>query len=230
MEAGLVILAVIVIFIIVFAAKGLVIVQQAETLVIERLGRFDRMLKSGINIIWPIVDRPRSIEWRFTREDHRGNRIVMRRQVKKIDLRETVYDFPRQNVITKDNVVTEINAMLYFQITDPKRAVYEIANGESYLLTDTPANDFTPVWSPDERVMAFISDINGLCNLYLLELKKNSDHKRIYSVKDRKIVTNVTTGVVGLTEDNPALTWAKKSGRLLFSGFSKRGWDIFVPT
>ena len=115
MGAGLGILIAVVIFIVIFAAKGLVIVQQAETLVIERLGKFDRMLKSGINIIWPIVDRPRLIEWRYTREDHRGNKVVLRRQVKKIDLRETVYDFPRQNVITKDNVVTEINAMLYFQ-------------------------------------------------------------------------------------------------------------------
>jgi len=52
----------------------------------------------------------------------------LRRQVRRIDLRETVYDFPRQNVITKDNVVTEINAMLYFQVTDPVKAVYEIAN------------------------------------------------------------------------------------------------------
>ncbi|MBN2208283.1 MAG: SPFH/Band 7/PHB domain protein [Candidatus Coatesbacteria bacterium] len=128
MEFGMVILAAVVLFVIIFAAKGIVIVQQAETLVVERLGRFDRMLKSGINIIWPIVDKPREIEWRYTREDHRGERIVLRRQVKRIDLRETVYDFPRQNVITKDNVVTEINAMLYFQVTDPVKAVYEIAN------------------------------------------------------------------------------------------------------
>ncbi|HUT02693.1 MAG TPA: SPFH domain-containing protein [bacterium] len=128
MGAGIVIVAVVALFIIIFAARGLVIVQQAETLVIERLGKFDRMLQSGINVIWPIVDKPRQIEWRFTREDGRGHKIVIMRLVKRIDLRETVYDFPRQNVITKDNVVTEINALLYFQITDPVKAVYEIAN------------------------------------------------------------------------------------------------------
>jgi len=127
-SAGIVIVAVVALFIIIFAAKGLVIVQQAETLVIERLGRFDRLLKSGINVIWPIIDKPRQIEWRFTREDGRGHKIVIMRLVRRIDLRETVYDFPRQNVITKDNVVTEINALLYFQITDPVKAVYEIAN------------------------------------------------------------------------------------------------------
>jgi regulator of protease activity HflC (stomatin/prohibitin superfamily) len=55
-------------------------------------------------------------------------RTQLRRTVKPIDLRQTVYDFPRQSVITKDNVVIELNALLYFQITDPVKAVYEIAN------------------------------------------------------------------------------------------------------
>jgi len=57
-----------------------------------------------------------------------GRKIIRKQKATRIDLRETVYDFPRQNVITKDNVVTEVNAILYFQITDPVRAVYEIAN------------------------------------------------------------------------------------------------------
>lgn len=58
--------------------------------------------------------------------------VVMRRgayrYVDSIDLREQVYDFDKQNVITKDNVQTEINALLYFQIVDPFKAVYEISN------------------------------------------------------------------------------------------------------
>jgi regulator of protease activity HflC (stomatin/prohibitin superfamily) len=53
---------------------------------------------------------------------------VIQKDTERIDLRETVYDFPRQNVITKDNVQIEINALLYFQITDPVKAVYEISN------------------------------------------------------------------------------------------------------
>ena len=57
-----------------------------------------------------------------------GNTIIKYIRENKIDLRETVYDFPKQNVITKDNIVTEINALIYFQIMDPVRAVYEIAN------------------------------------------------------------------------------------------------------
>ncbi|HUH65636.1 MAG TPA: SPFH domain-containing protein [Syntrophales bacterium] len=123
-----VIIAVLVIFIIIFAIKGLKIVQQAETMVIERLGKYHRTLPSGINIIWPIFDVPRSIEWRFVKTDVDGGTIIRKQTVKRIDLRETVYDFPSQSVITRDNVAIEINAMLYFQVTDAKRAVYEIAN------------------------------------------------------------------------------------------------------
>jgi regulator of protease activity HflC (stomatin/prohibitin superfamily) len=97
-------------------------------MVVERLGRYHRTLSSGVNIIWPIVDGPRKIEWRYLEVLPDGNKIFRTRRTDRIDLRETVYDFPAQTVITKDNVVTEIDALLYFQITDPVRAIYEIAN------------------------------------------------------------------------------------------------------
>lgn len=126
--AILIILGLLAFFVIVFAVKGFVIVQQAETMVIERLGKYRKTLRSGVNIIWPIFDKPREIEWRYVLDTPEGMRVVRKRTISKIDLRETVYDFPRQNVITKDNVVTEINALLYFQITDPAKVVYEIAN------------------------------------------------------------------------------------------------------
>jgi len=124
----LILLGILTILVIIFMVKGFYIIQQAETMVIERLGRYYKTLDSGINIIWPIFDKPREIEWRYIQEDFDGRKIIRKQRVSRIDLRETVYDFPRQNVITKDNVVTEINAILYFQITDPIRAVYEIAN------------------------------------------------------------------------------------------------------
>ncbi len=122
------VLAVIAIATIVLAALALKIVQQAQTIIVERLGKYHRTLSSGINIIWPFIDRPRNIEWRYVRQSLEGQQVVVRQMIGKIDLREVVYDFPRQNVITKDNVVVEINALLYFQITDPRRAVYEIVN------------------------------------------------------------------------------------------------------
>ncbi|MFP5212471.1 MAG: SPFH domain-containing protein, partial [Acidobacteriota bacterium] len=124
----MIVLGVIALFVIFFAIKGFVIIQQSETMVIERLGKFHRTLESGINILWPIFDKPRQIEWRFVQTTPEGRSVVRKQAVKRIDLRETVYDFPKQNVITRDNVVTEINALLYFQIVDPVRAVYEIAN------------------------------------------------------------------------------------------------------
>jgi regulator of protease activity HflC (stomatin/prohibitin superfamily) len=128
MNATTVILILLAIFVIVFAAAGIRIVQQSQTILIERLGKYHRTLSSGINIIIPIVDIPRKITWRYVREDFDGRKIVMFKTRDRIDLRETVYDFPKQNVITRDNVGTEINALLYFQIMDPIKAMYEIEN------------------------------------------------------------------------------------------------------
>lgn len=128
MGIPLTIIAVLVVLVIIFAIKGFKIVQQSETMVVERLGKYHRTLGSGINIIWPIFDKPRTIEWKFIKTDAQGKVIVRKEQISRIDLRETVYDFPKQNVITRDNVVIEINALLYFQVTDARRAVYEIAN------------------------------------------------------------------------------------------------------
>lgn len=123
-----IILGLIAVFVIIFALMGFKIVQQSETMVIERLGKYSRTLQAGVNVIWPIIDRPREIMWRYLKEDSQGGNLILKTVTTKIDLRESVYDFPKQNVITKDNVVTSINAILYFQVTDPVKAVYEISN------------------------------------------------------------------------------------------------------
>ena len=126
---GLIIIAgAIAFFVLIFAIAGFKIVQQAEVMVIERLGKYSRTLHSGINIIWPIVDKPREITWRYVVEGMDDQKHVRFSTKTKIDIRETVYDFPKQNVITKDNVNVQINALLYFQIMDPVKAVYEIEN------------------------------------------------------------------------------------------------------
>lgn len=113
---------------IVFVVKGVIIVQQAEVVIVERLGKFDRVLQSGFNFIIPIIEAPRAIDWKVTQKGFDGATYSIIQKRTKIDLREAVYDFPRQNVITKDNVSISINALLYFQIVDPKSAVYEIQN------------------------------------------------------------------------------------------------------
>ncbi len=113
---------------IVVVVKGVIIVQQAEVVIVERLGKFDRVLQSGFNFIIPVIEAPRAIDWKVTQKGFDGSTYSMIQKRTKIDLREAVYDFPRQNVITKDNVSISINALLYFQIIDPKSAVYEIQN------------------------------------------------------------------------------------------------------
>lgn len=123
-----ILLVAVALLVVVLIAMGVTVVQQAETVVIERLGRYHRTLDSGINVVVPLMDRPRHIQWRTTGEAGYEGAVYRKHTAKRIDLREQLYDFPRQNVITRDNVATEINAMVYFQITDPMRAVYEIAD------------------------------------------------------------------------------------------------------
>ena len=119
MDIATFILVAIVICVVIFAKMALVIIPQSETKIVERLGRYYATLQPGINIIIPFIDRAKSI-------------VVLNhgryQYSTTIDLREQVYDFPKQNVITKDNVQTEINALLYFQIVDPFKATYEINN------------------------------------------------------------------------------------------------------
>lgn len=128
MSIASIIVAVVVIGIAVaIIAAGVKVVPQSETRVIERLGRFHAVLPPGLNFIIPFVDRPKMIYTRYVTTVG-GRHVVRMSTTPVIDLREQVYDFPSQQVITRDNVTTEINALLYFQITDPKKAVYEIDN------------------------------------------------------------------------------------------------------
>ncbi|MFQ7114323.1 SPFH domain-containing protein [Hallella bergensis] len=108
-----------IILVLIFAKTALVIIPQSETKIIERLGRYYATLKPGINVIIPFVDRAKTIVTMS-----RGRYIYS----SNIDLREQVYDFDKQNVITKDNIQMQINALLYFQIVDPFKSVYEINN------------------------------------------------------------------------------------------------------
>lgn len=124
---ALLVVCLIALIVIIFAVQGLKIIRQGETKVIERLGKYHSTLSSGINIIWPILDKPRKVYTRYV-ETKNDTVQTMIRMSDVIDLREQVYDFPEQSVITKDNVTTRINALLYFQITDPFKSVYGIEN------------------------------------------------------------------------------------------------------
>ena len=119
MSIGVYVLIVLVVLALIIVKKTIVIIPQSETKIIERLGRYYATLKPGINIIIPFIDHAKDIV------SQRNGRYTY---TNSIDLREQVYDFARQNVITKDNIQMQINALLYFQIVDPFKSVYEINN------------------------------------------------------------------------------------------------------
>jgi regulator of protease activity HflC (stomatin/prohibitin superfamily) len=103
---ALIVIVVVALFVLLVLARTVRVVPQARAGVVERLGRYHRTLNAGLTIVVPFIDRIRSV----------------------IDLREQVVSFPPQPVITEDNLVVNIDSVIYFQVTDAKAATYEIAN------------------------------------------------------------------------------------------------------
>ena len=99
------------------AWKTIKIVPQSSVLLIERLGKFSRVAKSGLNVIVPFFEAPRAVYWTNNRPG-----------LTSIDLREQYIDLPPQPVITRDNVTINVDSVVYWQITDPIKAVYEVAD------------------------------------------------------------------------------------------------------
>src|SRR5574344_984161 len=120
----LIVLAVVLVYIL----KGIIIVREQEKVIIERLGRYFKTLEPGMNFIFPLFDNPRPIMMKETQRGIDGTSYAYMKNITRVDLREQMYDFPRQNVITKDNVSITINALLYFQIIDAQKAVYSAQN------------------------------------------------------------------------------------------------------
>jgi len=106
MTAGLIVLVVLAVFVLLIASRGIRIVPQARAGVVERLGRYSRTLEAGLTLIIPFIDRLKPL----------------------IDMREQVVTFDPQPVITEDNLVVQIDTVLYFTITDPKSVTYEVAD------------------------------------------------------------------------------------------------------
>ena len=104
--ASLIVLIVVAAVLLITLAQGIRIVPQARAGIVERLGRYHRTLDAGLALIVPYVDRVKPL----------------------IDLREQVVSFPPQPVITEDNLVVNIDTVIYFQVTDAKAATYEIAD------------------------------------------------------------------------------------------------------
>ena len=113
-----------------FIVKGFIIVNQSEAVVIERLGSYNRTLEHGVNFIIPILEKTRPIKIYRYESSGITDRELTRRMVTetKIDKRETVLNFPKQPVVTNDNVSVQIDGALYFQIEEPDKAVYAVEN------------------------------------------------------------------------------------------------------
>jgi regulator of protease activity HflC (stomatin/prohibitin superfamily) len=119
--AGLFLVAVLVVFAAIVVAKSVALIPQAEAAVIERLGRYSRTISGQLTLLVPFIDRVRA----------------------RVDLRERVVSFPPQPVITEDNLTLNIDTVVYFQVTNPQAAVYEISNyivGVEQLTTTTLRN------------------------------------------------------------------------------------------
>ena len=119
--AGLVLLAVLVIFAVIVVAKSVALIPQAEAAVIERLGRYSKTVSGQLTLLIPFIDKVRA----------------------RVDLRERVVSFPPQPVITEDNLTLNIDTVVYFQVTNPQAAVYQISNyivGVEQLTTTTLRN------------------------------------------------------------------------------------------
>ena len=85
-------LIIVIALVIIYVIKGVIIVQQAEVVVIERLGRFERVLQSGLNFIIPLLEAPRGMNWRVTQKGLDGSTYTFIKERTKIDMREAVYD------------------------------------------------------------------------------------------------------------------------------------------
>ncbi len=121
MDFGFLVPVSVVIILAAFLIRGIRIVPQANAVVVERLGRYHRTLQAGLNLIIPFIDRAKP----------------------RVDLRERVVSFPPQPVITEDNLVVEIDTVVYYQVTDAKSAIYEIEDfimGIEQLTTTTLRN------------------------------------------------------------------------------------------
>jgi regulator of protease activity HflC (stomatin/prohibitin superfamily) len=104
--AGAIVAIVVVVFLLILFARTVRIVPQARAGIVERLGRYNRTLMPGLTVLMPFIDRLKPL----------------------IDLREQVVSFPPQPVITEDNLVVNIDTVIYYQVNDPRAATYEIAN------------------------------------------------------------------------------------------------------
>ena len=136
-----------IVVVVIFALRYIVIVRQSTAVIVERLGKFSRELKPGLHFLIPILDSVRAV----------------------VDLREQAWDYPPQAVITKDNVPTSIDIVLYYYLTDPVKSVYEVRNLNEAILKLT---------------MTSIRNISGSLNLDELLVSRENVNNELTQIVD----------------------------------------------
>ena len=164
------------------------IVRQSEVMMIERLGSFNRSMKSGLHFKLPVIEQIRKINWRDE-------------ELERIDMRERVLDIPAQTTITKDNVSLEIDAVVYMQITDPEKAVYEINDLPLAIsqLTQTTLRSLIGEFDLDETLASrdkinsslkiVLDDVTNKCGFFLnrLELANVSPPQEVLEAMEKQM-------------------------------------------
>lgn len=133
--------------VVIFALRYILVVRQSTAVIVERLGKFSRELKPGLHFLIPILDSVRAV----------------------VDLREQAWDYPPQAVITKDNVPTSIDIVLYYYLTDPVKSVYEVRNLNEAILKLT---------------MTSIRNISGSLNLDELLVSRENVNNELTQIVD----------------------------------------------
>jgi len=102
--------------------------------------------------------------------------------------------------------------------SDYRIAVLDLDSGQYELLPNSFGDNISPQWSPDGSKLAYVSDRSGISNIYYHDFNDGREYQ----------VTNILTGISGITETSPCISWSTGSGRLAFSAFFNAGWDVFV--
>ncbi len=110
---------------------------------------------------------------------------------------------------------TDMDKLIF---ADYRIAVLDLESGEYTVMPNSFGNNISPQWSPDGSKLAYVSDRTGIANIFYHDYDDGTEYQ----------VTDILTGVSGITENSPCLSWSSGSGRLAFSAFFNTGWDIYV--
>jgi len=109
--------------------KSIILVQEGEVVLVERFGKFNRMLTSGLHQLTPLYEAPRNVCWNYSEEDPVDHRVKRHQETGyRIGVRERIFDSLPVKIISKDKLQVSVNPVVFFQVVDPKKAVYNVTD------------------------------------------------------------------------------------------------------